>query len=218
MTRFLPLFPLGLIAFPGEALNLHIFEPRYRQLIHECDTEKKTFGLSPSINKRLSGYGTEIELLKIAKTYEDGRMDIKTKGIGIFKIEKFYRTAPDKLYAAADITDIAFTTVPDTLTNISILERIKELYSVLGIEKKLPEDPATFSTYQLAHHVGFSVEQELEFLQTPEERERQLMMLDHLEKLIPIVQQTEQLRERVQMNGHFKNIIPPDFKEGDFSL
>mgnify|MGYP003909540613 CR=1 FL=1 len=43
MTNFIPIFPLGLVVYPGEGLNLHIYEPRYKQLIHECQSEKKAF-------------------------------------------------------------------------------------------------------------------------------------------------------------------------------
>jgi Lon protease-like protein len=45
MQKFLPLFPLNLVAFPLEDLNLHIFEQRYRDLINECLDEGKTFGV-----------------------------------------------------------------------------------------------------------------------------------------------------------------------------
>lgn len=213
MTRFLPLFPLDLVVFPGENLNLHIFEPRYRQLINECDSQGITFGITPLIDKRLVNIGTEIKLLKIAKKYEDGKMDIRTKGVGLFKINKFYRIAPNKLYAGADIESIDFTTEPDVMMNMKILDCLRELYDTMNINKKIPEDPADFSTYSLAHHVGFSANQELHFLQTTEEKARQKIMLEHLEHMIPIVQEAETLRTRARMNGHFKDLIPPDFPD-----
>lgn len=211
MTRFLPLFPLGLVVFPEEDLNLHIFEPRYRQLIQDCEREGITFGISPLFDKRLANFGTEIKLVEIAKKYDDGKMDIRTKGVGLFKIEKFYRKAPDKLYAGADIEPVEFTTEPDVMTNMKILDCLRELYDIMSINKAIPDDPATFSTYSLAHHVGFSIHQELQFLQTTEEKERQQIMLEHLEHMIPIVKEAETLRTRARMNGHFKDILPEDF-------
>ncbi len=211
MTRFLPLFPLGLVVFPGEDLNLHIFEPRYRELIQDCEREGITFGISPLFDKRLANFGTEIKLVEIAKKYEDGKMDIKTKGVGLFKMEKFYRKAPDKLYAGADIESVDYTTEPDVITNMKILDCLRELYDIMSINKAIPDDPATFSTYSLAHHVGFSINQELQFLQTTEEKERQQIMLEHLEHMIPIVKEAETLRTRARMNGHFKDLLPEDF-------
>jgi len=211
MTRFLPLFPLRLVVFPGEDLNLHIFEERYRQLIQDCEREGITFGISPLFDKRLANFGTEIELVEIAKKYDDGKIDIRTKGIGLFKMEKFHRLAPDKLYSGADIEPIDYTTEPDVMTNMKILDCLRELYDIMSINKAIPEDPAAFSTYSLAHHVGFSINQELQFLQTTEEKERQQIMLEHLEHMIPIVKEAETLRTRARMNGHFKDILPEDF-------
>jgi len=213
MNRFLPLFPLGLVVFPGESLNLHVFEPRYQQLIAECESENITFGIPPLFEKKLANFGTEIRLIEISKRHADGRMYIKTEGIGLFKIKEFYQNAPDKLYAGADIVEVAYTTKPDIVMNIKILEYINKLYDIIKIEKELPEDPAAFSTYSIAHHVGFSINQELDFLQTTEETERQAIMLAHLEHMIPIVQETETLREKVRMNGHFKDLIPPDLPD-----
>ncbi len=213
MSRFLPLFPLGLVVFPGESLNLHIFEPRYQQLINECESDGITFGIPPLFEKKLADFGTEIKLIEVSKRLPDGRMYIKTEGIGLFKIENFYHTAPDRLYSGADITNVSYTTKPDVMMNMKILECINELYNIMNISKELPDDPANFSTYTLAHHVGFSVHQELEFLQTTEETDRQRMMIDHLEHMIPIVKEAEEMRVKVSMNGHFKDIIPPDLPE-----
>ncbi len=50
MTNFIPIFPLGIVVFPGEDLNLHVFEPRYKQLITDCFGEKKPFGI-PTVLK-----------------------------------------------------------------------------------------------------------------------------------------------------------------------
>jgi len=213
MNRFLPLFPLGLVVFPGELLNLHIFEPRYQQLINECESDGITFGIPPLFEKKLADFGTEIRLIEISKRLPNGRMHIKTEGVGLFKIEKFYNNAPDKLYPGADITEVSYTTEPDVMMNIKILECINELYGIMDIKKELPDDPAGFSTYTLAHHVGFSIHQELEFLQTTKETDRQRMMFDHLEHMIPIVKEAEEMRIKVSMNGHFKDIIPPDLPE-----
>ena len=45
MINFIPIFPLNIVVFPGEKLNLHIFEDRYIQLINDCVAEKKAFGI-----------------------------------------------------------------------------------------------------------------------------------------------------------------------------
>ena len=115
MTTFLPIFPLQLVVYPREDLNLHIFEPRYKQLIKECEEEGKTFGLPAYIDGKVKEIGTELELVSIEKTYPKGEMDIKTRGVGLFKIIKRYRKAPGKLYGGADIERFDFTVEGDYL-------------------------------------------------------------------------------------------------------
>lgn len=210
MKDFIPLFPLSLVVFPGEHLNLHIFEPRYRQLIRECEENKITFGIPAYIDNNLMDFGTEVRLKKITNIDADGKMDVETEGIGIFKIHTFYREVPNKLYGGADIERMTDTSKGNSHTSHRILMAARELFDLLSIEKSLPEDADDFSVYDLAHHVGFSLSQEYDFLCIPTEMERQNFMLTHLEELIPIVKETEKLRKKASMNGHFKRVISPD--------
>ena len=84
MTNFIPIFPLSVIVFPGENLNLHIFEPRYKQLITECFEQKKPFGIPAVVDKELKELGTLVEVSEIRKVYDDGKMDITTRGVKVF--------------------------------------------------------------------------------------------------------------------------------------
>lgn len=211
MDVILPLFPLQLVAFPGEPLNLHVFEPRYRQLVQECEAEGKTFGLPAFIGGKVMEIGTEMRLLSVEK-YESGESDIKTQGARLFRIQQFYRQAPGKLYAGADVEWLeAGDDKGDVAMSVSILDMLENLFVLLKIDKELPEDPAEMRTFDLAHHVGFSLEQEYQILCIPDETARQEYMREHLERVLPMVREMENLRKRAQMNGHFKNILPPNF-------
>ena len=208
MNEILPLFPLQLVAFPGEALNLHIFEPRYRQLIKESNETGANFGIPAFIDSKLQVFGTKMKLLSIEKTYTDGKMDIKTRGISVFKIQKFLDKVPDKLYSGGKVEYLADNANGDILLSNKIVVHLKELYRIMNIRKEIPS-VADFKTFDMGHHVGFTLEQEYELLQLTGEQERQEYMLAQLEHLIPTVRQMEDLRKRVQMNGHFKDLIPP---------
>lgn len=209
MTDFIPLFPLKLVVFPYEELNLHIFESRYKQLIRECEMNHITFGIPAFLNDKVMEFGTEIELVKITKKNKNGSMDIKTRGIGIFKIHDFYNTAHNKMYAGGDIERVTGKEERDFDLNDKIIKRLNELYNYLKIGKPIPSDIEDFYTYEFAHHVGFSIHQEYQFLTIADENKRQEFMLDHLTNLLPVVQEMEKLKKKVEMNGHFKNIIPP---------
>ena len=83
MTNFIPIFPLALVVFPDEHLNLHIFEPRYKQLITDCFTNKKPFGIPAVINNKMMDLGMLVEIVEISKIYDDGKMDINKRFVHV---------------------------------------------------------------------------------------------------------------------------------------
>lgn len=92
--EFLPLFPLNLIVFEKEELRLHIFEPRYKQLIAECLAEDTCFGIAAVVNNKMTRYGTEMRIEKVVKTYDGGEMDIVCRALRRFEIEEFNEVQP----------------------------------------------------------------------------------------------------------------------------
>ncbi len=212
MIDFLPLFPLKLVAFPGEHLNLHIFEPRYRQLFRECEENQITFGIPAFIDNKIMDIGTELRLEKIQSTYENGELDVRTVGIGVFRIEEYYSQAPNKLYAGADIERLKYeNSEPNKDLNKDIFNYLEELFGLLDIpDKKMPKDANSFTSFDIAHHLGMSVKQEYNLLRIESEVTRQEYILTHLKKVVPVAKEMETLKERARLNGHFKKIIPPD--------
>ena len=210
VSEFLPIFPLKLVVFPGEKLKLHIFEPRYKQLVNECLEEDKNFGIPPFLNNKIASHGTEIKIKELAKRHENGELDVVTEGVRVFKIDDFFPRAPGKLYAGAEVDFLDYNVEPDIVFNMKILEKVSELFEILKIKKDLPEAPEIFNTFDIAHHVGFSIEQEFDLLKVSGEKERQQMIINHLEQMIPIVREMEKLRIKIKQNGHFKDAIPPD--------
>src|SRR6476469_10058709 len=101
MINFIPIFPLSTVVFPGEQLNLHIFEPRYIELITECNASKKPFGIPVVLKSKVEEMGTLVEIIEVAKVYEDGKLDIKTSGLSVFRILEIVKELPDKLYSGA---------------------------------------------------------------------------------------------------------------------
>ncbi|GAB3178481.1 LON peptidase substrate-binding domain-containing protein [Telluribacter humicola] len=209
MTPMLPLFPLNLVVYPGEKLNLHIFELRYRQLIDECLEENKTFGIPAFLNDRLPGYGTEVEVVALHKRYDDGRMDISTRGLRVFQIDTFNNPMEDKLYAGGEVIYTSESTDLDSpLPELTKL--LDQLYNLLSITVEYQVEVAPFS-FQVAHKVGMSLDDEYELLTIPQESERQLFLIQHLRKVLPVVADMEQTKARIRLNGHFKNLDPLNF-------
>lgn len=205
----LPQFPLQIVVYPNENLNLHIFEPRYRQLVKESEENGVTFGIPTFLNNRVMPYGTEIQLLSIEKRHEGGAMDIKTKGLGVYRTEQFINPIPGKLYAGATIVRLETDREFDWTLNEKILTHLIELFDLLNIDKRLPDGPSDFITYDVAHHAGMSTEQEYELLTLQTEKERQTFLIKHLEQFLPMVREMRNLQQRALLNGHFKDLKPP---------
>jgi Lon protease-like protein len=82
----LPLFPLDLVLLPGVPLPLHIFEPRYKEMIAECLEQKMPFGIVRASDEGVANIGCTAEILSVTKKYDDGRMDILTRGVSRFEM------------------------------------------------------------------------------------------------------------------------------------
>jgi Lon protease-like protein len=206
MTNFTPIFPLGIVVYPGEALNLHIFEPRYKQLINECFTLKKPFGIPVVLNKQMQEFGTLVEIESIAKQYESGEMDIHTRGTTVFRLLELVREIPDKLYSGAIVTYPDNDTTGDDAGMKKLMGKVRELHRLLQVNKDFGRPDDALDSYAIAHHIGLTIEQEFDLLKLFSEKQRKEFIKRHLHKAIPLLSGVEQLKQRIQLNGHFKNL------------
>lgn len=212
MTNFIPIFPLGIVVYPGEELNLHIFEPRYKQLISECHVAGKDFGIPTVIEENVQDYGSLVKVLEITKVHDNDEMDIKTKGSRVFRILEIIRNVPDKLYSGAIVNypDNYVQGNPDIMRRV--VNSIRELHKMLHVSKDFKKADTELRSYDVAHHVGFSIKEEYELLGLMDERQRLEYLKRHLNKVLPLVAEIEQLKEKVKLNGHFKNLSSFDFE------
>jgi Lon protease-like protein len=86
VSSLLPIFPLDLVLLPGSPLPLHIFEPRYKEMIAECLEQKKPFGVVRASSDGVAEIGCTAEIVSVTKKYDDGRMDILTRGVERFEV------------------------------------------------------------------------------------------------------------------------------------
>jgi uncharacterized protein len=212
MTNFIPIFPLGIVVYPGEDLNLHIFEPRYKQLINECYKEKKRFGIPSIIDKNIQDYGTLVQITEMTTVHDNGEMDIKTKGDKVFRVLEVIKEVPDKLYSGAIVNYPPNHEHGSAEVMRRVVNSIRELYKLLKVEKDFKKPDENLNTYDLAHHVGMSLQEEYEFLGLMHERQRQEYLKRHLTRVIPLVAEMESLKEKVKLNGHFKNLSSFNFE------
>ena len=206
MTNFIPIFPLEIVVYPGEKVNLHIFEDRYKQLIAECYKEKKLFGIPSVIKNKISETGTLVEVAEIVKQYDDGRLDITTKGVGVFRILEVINSIPAKLYSGAIVKHLSADENGTSRQVQRVIDAIRELHVLLHVKKEFGKPDAELKSYDIAHHAGLSLEEEYELLNLFREDQRVEYLRRHLKKIIPLVAGVENLKKKIQLNGHFKEL------------
>lgn len=214
MTNFIPVFPLGIVVYPGEMVNLHIFEPRYKQLVNECFTEGKPFGIPTVIDNKLNEMGTLVKILEMVKVYDSGEMDIRTQGIRIFRVLEMIKAVPDKLFGGAIVN------YPENAEGLGkrelmqkVVNAIRELHRLLNITKDFRKPDDELAAYDIAHHAGLSLKEEYELLGLLQEEQRQEYLKRHLGRVLPIIAEMETLKERVKLNGHFSNLSSFNFED-----
>lgn len=214
MINFIPVFPLDIVVYPGETLNLHIFEPRYKQLIKECLAEKKPFGIPCVLDGRIQELGTLMEVTELVKEYEDGQMDIRTRGVKIFSVLEIVKSIPDKLYSGA-IVNYPDNTMGQGDSNLAklIVSEVHRLYVLLSTEDKWRLTDTNALSYDIAHFIGLNKEQEYELLSIFTEIQRLEYIRRHLNALLPVIKELEEMKARIRRNGHFR-----DLSLGDFNL
>jgi uncharacterized protein len=206
MNEIIPIFPLELVVFPGEALHLHIFEPRYKQLINEIADSKDPFGIPSVVNKRMGGLGTMMDLEEISSVDENGEMDIKTRGRAIFRIAEVVKLVPGKLYSGARVEITPNDLSGDDELMRQVLSGVRLMHKLLKVEKPFNKTVETLKSYDVAHHAGLSLKQEYELLGMASENQRLEFLNRHLTQILPTVMEMESLKSKIQMNGHFKKI------------
>lgn len=206
MTNFVPIFPLGIVVYPGENLNLHIFEQRYKQLITECHEQKKPFGIPTVIDNKLQEFGSLVRITEITRVYDNGEMDVKTVGEKVFRVLEVIKEIPDKLYSGAIVNYPDNNDSGNRDLMQKVMNSIRELHKLLQVTKDFKKPDEVINSYDVAHHIGFSLQEEYELLMLMQELQRQEYLKRYLTKVIPMVAEMEGLKLKVKQNGHFKNL------------
>ena len=212
----IPIFPLQLIVFPGEELNLHIFEKKYLELFRDLKNQEALyFGIPPVVDNKINAFGTRLILTNIVKTYPSGEMDVSTKGLDAFKVTNVLEQTTEKLYTYAEVEVLA----NNQSYNFLQFEELKELYlafQALMVDKKeINATDGNGYSFKIAHYIALSEEQKLTLLEILDEATRQDFLISHLKTIIPAMKNIKETQGRITANGHFKNLKSFNFNKPD---
>lgn len=157
-TIKIPLFPLSIFPLPGELVPLHIFEPRYRQLLEDAESRDISFGIYLNHVANTRQLGSLVKLESVIKRYPSGESDIIVKCVDLFEMETMYRTYGDKLYPGGEVT----------CWNEDLMSGVDEKLALEFIEYlqllKITQSALPITSFGVANELNLSVEDRLKFV------------------------------------------------------
>jgi Lon protease-like protein len=201
----IPLFPLNVVLFPGANLPLHIFEPRYREMVKTCLQEKSEFGMLLSMPNGVARVGCTAEIVEVVKHYPDGRMDILTVGRAPFRVVNLFSDNP-LLEGHVDYLEDR-----EAPGNPSVQRALVELYEAChtliydDYPKNLQGTPSDELSFLVAGTLPMDLLWKQQILELRSESDRQERLVAYLREWAPHLQKSEAMRQRAGGNGHGLN-------------
>jgi Lon protease-like protein len=200
LDALLPLFPLDVVLFPATALPLHIFEPRYKEMIGECRAQHRHFGVVRALDQGLAEVGCTAEIITVVKEYPDGRLDLVAEGRKRFELLRINQERSFLQAAVLVIDDDPGNSPQEEIA------RAIELHSELAAIAGAKQDISAADRLSLSFHLAGSLPLDLDFkqklLSLRSEPERISLFISYLETIIPNIRRAAKAREKAGGNGH----------------
>jgi Lon protease-like protein len=199
-VALLPLFPLEVVLLPGTPLPLHIFEPRYKEMIGECLANSAPFGVVRALGEAIAEIGCTAEIVTVTKEYPDGRLDLIAEGRKRFEVLELNK---ERSFLRAEVL-----LIPDEPGGAVQEESGRavqlhlEILSLAGAVQDLSTaDPSMLSFY-LAGSLPLDLDFKQKLLAMRSERDRITTVAAYLGKILPQLRRAARVREKAGGNGH----------------
>jgi Lon protease-like protein len=202
----IPLFPLNVVLLPGATLPLHIFEPRYRQMVRRCVEEKSEFGVLLALPKGIVRVGCTAEVTEVMKRYNDGRMDVLTVGRSPFRIVDLVNGdgyVNDELLEG----DVDFLDDREHRTEARTKDDLLQLYEVChtlvfdDYPRNIEGEAADYLSFVVASTLPIDLMWKQQILELRSEADRQQRLVGYLREWAPHLQKQEKSRARAGGSG-----------------
>ena len=196
----LPLFPLEVVLLPGTPLPLHIFEPRYKEMIRECLDNEAPFGVVRALEEGIAEVGCTAEIVTVTKEYPDGRLDLIAEGRKRFEVLEVNQ---ERSFLRAEVL-----LVPDEPGDPAQEERVRavqlhlEILSLAGAVQDLSAADQNQLSFYLAGSLPLDLDFKQKLLTIRSENRRLQTVVEYLEGILPKLKRVARTRERAGGNGH----------------
>ncbi len=194
------LFPLELVLLPTERVPLHIFEPRYKELIGECLAENDEFGLVLEDESGRREIGTRAAVLEVLQVFDDGRMNVVIEGRERFRLVE---ETGGRSFLTGEVEPVEDEEdEPPAAENVErTLELFRRLAEVAEADVDEPDASSPALSFELAGRVDFGTELKQELLELRSERGRLRRLAELLDHAVQAVTLEREVRERASGNG-----------------
>ena len=200
MSDLLPLFPLDLVLFPGATLPLHIFEPRYKEMIGECLALHSLFGVVRAREKGVAEVGCSAQVAQLVTTYDDGRMDILSEGRRRFRVLELDEERAFLRARVEWFDDEGGEAAGDERR--ALLELHARLVSLSGAEATVPDPAQPALSFELAAALPLDLDFKQALLGLRSEPERVRRMIEYYQVILPGLERAVRARKKAGGNGH----------------
>ena len=167
------LFPLKILPLEGERVPLHIFEPRYRQLVEDLEGGLQGFGILYSGSDNSYMMGTFMTMEKVLKHYDTGESDIMCIGGKSFLVQSYQREYPDKLYPGGEVL---FPTYEEVHVSEEFDRQFREYMSI----RKYPDIEGVITFNEIANELNLELPDRLQYLQLLKKEKREKFLMERL--------------------------------------
>ena len=193
------LFPLGIVLLPTEQIPLHIFEPRYRELIAECLEEEREFGLILADDDGLREVGTRALVTEVLERFDDGRLNVVVEGMDRFRVVELTGGRSFQTGEVEQVEDVDEAADPEHVERaLTLFARLVEL---TGTEIDPPEPSTPQLSFAIAARFEFAPDVKQELLQERSEAVRMRRLCELLEKAAETIAREREIAERAAGNG-----------------
>jgi Lon protease-like protein len=199
-VALLPLFPLDLVLLPGTPLPLHIFEPRYKEMIGECLANDTPFGVIRALDEGMAEVGCTAEIVTVTKEYPDGRLDLVAEGRKRFEILELNQDRP---FLQAEVLLVPDEPGPSADNHTARAIQVhQEILSLAGAVQDLSAADQSALSFYLAGSLPLDLDFKQKLLAMRTESERIQAVALYLESILPNLRRAARAREKAGGNGH----------------
>jgi Lon protease-like protein len=189
----IPMFPLAILPLPGELVPLHIFEPRYQQLLSDAEANDIEFGIYCNHEMNVAKLGSLMKLESVIKRYADGQADIIVKCIDIFSMSNLLRTYRKKTYPGGDVRfwEIDQSVFPG--------HELYDLFLTLLRYKNIQRHLTVYNLHQIALELNLDVVDRYRFLTASDEK-REPFLVARMKFQLHLLHEEERSKDKFHLN------------------